>query len=369
MALGGATIAGAHLAALAVVCPSLLRTWLAIYFDLIIDRIDPGNDPVVATGPIWQYVFVLYRDHWPMAIPLAAAAWQLVRGGAACWRARAARAVALGALLSLLVLSLYGSKTPLYVYFVAPLAAIAAARGVTLAAEADEHRLKRLLPWLGCGAAALLISGSLLWIARFQDVWPDVVTLPFSFAHSAAVVWSVLLVALVARWQAGPRTIGLLILPVLAGLTTGIEQVQVHRDEACRPVADYVTACGRSDARAQICFVSPDWHVLGFFLWQQGRPWAALDLVSDEHEVLERLAAGDFDFVHIDKEYRPRPGGLPDRDSHDRILSLLSDRASDVTAEIERAAGRPLSTFVFVPKSSWNKGEVTHAGKGDQGSQ
>ena len=352
LVVGGLITGGLHLVVVAASAPDLLGTWGMIYFDLILSRIHPASQPRVVTRPLWEYFPLLYRDHWPLMLPLAACAWALIFRRGEAWTGRAVRNMFLAALGSLVILSIYQSKTPLYVYYLAPVLVLAAARGVTILAEAGAAETQSLSRWLGVALGVFVLATGAAWVGWTQAKWPSVLTATYCISHVLAAAWLLVLILRESRWRRTARTMGFLAVPLAAGLVTGIETVQAHREDSVEAVAEFFAAQSPSAGDSEVRFVSSRWHALGFHLWRQGRPWAVAEHESVESDILGRLEAGELDFVEMDRDFQIRPGALSDAEAHDRVLTWLRDRAVDVTPRIEQSAGRPLNTYVFVAKSS-----------------
>ncbi len=355
MALGGLSIGATHLAAVAMVAPDQLLTWTRIYLDLIVDRMNPTDNPIVPTGPVWQYLPILYRDHWPLLLPLVVVAWDSVVVRAGHW-AGAVRNLYVSAFAAFCVQSIYASKSPLYIYFLAPVIAIAAAHGVMVLISSNEQVIRRLQPWLIGATLMMGAAAVLIWVFGIKELWPHVITMNFAVLHAVAAAWLVAMACLLPRMRLAARGLSMLALPIVAGGGAAAAQVQSHSNEVSRAVAEYLADHHENRDQSSPDFVSPDWHIVGFFLWHPGRPWPMRAESVIQTDVLDPLAAGRIAFVQIDREYQLRPGALPDQATHDRVVTLLHEQAIDVTTLVERRVGRRLNTLVFVGREQTQGG-------------
>jgi 4-amino-4-deoxy-L-arabinose transferase-like glycosyltransferase len=352
MLAGGLAAGGLHLGIIALVAPDLVSTWTTIYFDLVLSRLHPVAHSKASVGPIWHYLPILYRDYWPLILPLAAFVGGLVHRRSPSWRDRVARNLFVGAVAGLVILSIYESKTPLYVYFLAPVLTLSAARGLALAAEAQAAADPSTRRWLGVALIGFLLMGVAAWAGWARGQWPAVLTTWFCVSHALAAVWLLVFILRESRLRSASVMIGLLVVPIAVGVVTGIETVRAHRADPVGTVAEFIAAHDGPRRPQGVRFVSPRWHALGFRLWQQGRPWAVDKHESLESDTLAPLASGDIEFVEIDREYQARSGSLPDAKAHQSVMTWLREHAVDVTPEIEQASGRRLNTCVFVSKNS-----------------
>jgi 4-amino-4-deoxy-L-arabinose transferase-like glycosyltransferase len=274
-ACGFAISASAHLAFVALISPGDLPHWLRSVYLGIFSGHGVTGDKLSALGryaqkPFWYYPARLYRDHFYL-LPIALFGLPaLLRRGHA--HALGALAMAFGACIGVIVLSVPAVKEPLYVLSVAPLLYLLA--GVSLAELESDTSKHRPANAAVVQAACMLAAFSVLciWIAHGIGSVPGT---RYAWLHTAGMAACCILGAVwVARQQ---LTSALLACSALAiGVLAAIDYAEPPpRNERALAVA-LRTPLDRA-APAYPSFVAPNHKIITGYLQRAGAEWPPKD--------------------------------------------------------------------------------------------
>jgi dolichol-phosphate mannosyltransferase len=271
-ALGFAITATAHLVFVAATSPGDLRHWVGAVYLGIFSGHGVTGDKLSALGrytdkPFWFYPARLYRDHFYL-LPLALFGLPaLLRRGRG--HALGALAMAFGACVGVIVLSVPAVKEPLYVLSVAPLLYMLA--GVSLAeleSDSQKHRpANAAVVQAACGVA--LVSVLCVWIAHVLARSPA--TALYAWSHAAGMLaCCVAGAAFVAR---RPLTTAVLTCCALAVCALAAADYAQPPDRSRRALANALQPWLQDAEPAYPSFAAPDAQILTGYLQRTGRDW------------------------------------------------------------------------------------------------
>jgi 4-amino-4-deoxy-L-arabinose transferase-like glycosyltransferase len=284
-AAGFIATASAHLVLIAIAAPQDLPRWLgSVYFGLFTAQGVTGAKLSASAehtpAPLWYYPALLFREHFHL-LPLALFGLPaLMRRNSA--HAIAALAMAFGACLAVVLLSVPAVKEPLYLLPVLPpLYMLAAVSLAELERDPVKHRPANAA-FVNAVVVIAAMSVVIVWITRAGDA-PRVSVL-YAVVHTLGVLACV---AAGLFWIARKRIDA----PLLAGCALALVGVTVARtfmppDPAPRELARALAPCVEDADPAYPSYVGPHSKLLTGLLYRAGREWpAAPEAVTEDRSI------------------------------------------------------------------------------------
>jgi hypothetical protein len=298
----------------AISAPDDLPRWLgSVYLGIFSGRGVTGAKlsatAQYSAAPVWYYPGLLFREHFHL-LPLSLFGLPaLLRRNAAY--ALAALAMAFGAALALVVLSVPAVKEPLYLLPVLP--ALYVLAGVSLAElERDtvKHRPANTAT-VQAVAVLAIVSAAVVWISYAGGEL--LITARYAALHTAGMVGCA---AIGLFWIARRRLDTALIAGcALALVGFCVLRVPAHASVAARQIAAALAPCVDDADPAYPSFVAPNSKLLMGYLQRAGRDWPAAPevLASDRSIAAFVLSAdelADPAFARIERELGAAPSEL-----------------------------------------------------------
>lgn len=273
--LGFLVTASAHISLLAVLAPHDLPSWIeSVYLGIFSGHGVTGGKlsaaAQYAARPVWYYPAVLYERHFYL-LPLA-----LLGLPALLRRARVhaigALAMAFGAWLSVIVLSVPAVKEPLYVLAVAPLWYVLA--GTCLAELENDSKMfepaNRIVVQTVLSLALLAGFAGVAWSWTFDGA----AQLRAALVHAAGMIACA---AVGLQWLWRRRIGGALLAGCALSLACFIASAERSRAADPQPVIAVALRSALQDAPAAYpSFVAPQSKLLMGYLGRAGLDWSAL---------------------------------------------------------------------------------------------
>jgi len=287
VASGAVAVGGLQLAAVAALEPRHIAHWIDVYFRFsLASRVAGAGFAPDWIKPPDYYALVLGRSFLLLLPFIAAGAWAATRR----LSEPAPRAILVGA-LGFVPLSFFGVKSGFYLVPVMPAWAALAALGFT---------------WLIAPRATGTTGRK----------------------------------ALALRW--GAMALGAF--AALAGLVRQTQRLPVrYHDPGFRPVAAALAPLLRDVPAERASFVAPEAPAFAYYLFKSGRYWGT-PLAPWSADQLAVIAADSSLRAFVVDPAERFYGGWPDSST----LAWLERDTREITAEIERAAGRRLEVRAFV---------------------
>src|SRR5271165_5449741 len=322
-------VAGSHLLLLRLLSPENLKIWLGTYFQSAAStRVGGmGYDPNMWYKPWWFYFGALFKGVF-FGLPL------LFLGTADLIQRR--RYLVLGCAAWLVgpafVLSLFKVKEAAYVSQAYPALAILIACGVLPFLEAAQPVHIALTVLVSMALAAFFFAVGVVTRTQF------VMMMALYFVYLAAAPAKLIL----PRW----RKLAAVAAALATLLLTDAVVVQRHlsRRTHYREIAAYFRPRVGPLQPGTVMFTSPEFAVLGFYLFRQGEYWETFYFHKDDAQFQNELEHGERLFYVVDPS-----GTLYGGRIKPEWEALLAQNTRDVTSEVEQAGGTKIGLRVLVP--------------------
>jgi dolichol-phosphate mannosyltransferase len=305
-ALGFVSTAGAHLLIVAIAAPDDLPRWLGtVYLGIFSGRGVTGGKLSAAAhytaAPAWYYPALLFREHFHL-LPLSLFGLPaLLRRNAA--HALAALAMAVGAALALVVLSVPAVKEPLYLLPVLPPLYMLAGVGLAeLERDTVKHRPANAATVQAVSVLAV-VSAAVVWISYAGD------ELRISARYAALHTAGMLGCAGVGLFWIARRRLDAALIAGCALALVGFAALRVpaHAHVAARQIAAALRPCVEDAEPAYPSFVAQNSRLLTGYLQRAGRDWQAAPAVLTSDRALAAFVfspdeLADPAFARIERE-------------------------------------------------------------------
>ena len=336
-------VGGAHLFLVALLSPATMPHWIEQYFIFSLFGRASGQEFAAYWHQPWSFYLRATLQTCFMAWPLAVVALTQRAEAAETEERSLPQLVLWGALAGeLLLVSFMGVKLRQYSFPLLPgLATLAGIGAATLL-----RRPERVRP----AAAAALTAAALLPLAAWQlAATPLFPSRTMAAAVALTLAASALLLAFGGgggasrRRLAFPTLVGAMTLAAVAGSALTVQRECLgHRTgyrEAAAAVAPYLAERTPTDA----AFLAPELRAFQFLLFRSGRYWATPYEARGVEEQLA-LAADPRFAAFVTTDRADLYGGA----TPPAVVDWLAAHQREITAEVERSAGRSLPIRVFV---------------------